>query len=291
MFNKSLVSREVTEHEIDNKVIPQRIKDGYISATDMCKAYGKLFANYYQLTSVKKYLEKLSSKLGVPVENTPDIGIPISGNKPALVHVVKGGTPELQGTWVHPQVAFHLAQWISVDFAVEISKVVLEKKTVQALPSTYTQLYRLNKSNVPTGFFSVEQELYATLYDELDEAGIKKLVGIKPSIAIGRYVSKVLQGKGFDITMFPTFPFEDLEGNLYYPRCYPESLLPVFRGALRDWIRKDGRRYFKDRLPEAARIVSKMKARQIKGIKKAPLINKVKVLQLKALKKEEDLLM
>lgn len=30
-----------------------------------------------------------------------------------LVQSIVGGIPELQGTWVHPQIAIHLAQWLN----------------------------------------------------------------------------------------------------------------------------------------------------------------------------------
>ena len=43
-----------------------------------------------------------------------------------LVQSAKGGNPELQGTWVHPYVAIHLAQWLSPRFAVQVSKWVYE---------------------------------------------------------------------------------------------------------------------------------------------------------------------
>jgi hypothetical protein len=46
------------------------------------------------------------------------MGIPIT----ELVQSIRGGTPELQGTWVHPQVAIALAQWLSPEFAVKVTK-------------------------------------------------------------------------------------------------------------------------------------------------------------------------
>jgi hypothetical protein len=41
-----------------------------------------------------------------------------------LVQIKKGGVKNEQGTWVHPQVAIHLAQWLSPTFAVKVSKWV-----------------------------------------------------------------------------------------------------------------------------------------------------------------------
>ena len=77
--------------------------DGYVNATQMAKANGKLVANYLQLSSTNAYIEALSH----------DIGIPIS----QLLIVKKGGLSE-QGTWMHPLVAIAFAQWISPEFHV-----------------------------------------------------------------------------------------------------------------------------------------------------------------------------
>lgn len=101
------LAREVNQIEID-----QRINDGYVNATALCKASGKLIADYLRLDSTKEFLTELES----------DVGNPIS----ELVQVVKGGNPQLQGTWVHPYVAINLGQWLSPKFAVQVSKWVFE---------------------------------------------------------------------------------------------------------------------------------------------------------------------
>lgn len=105
--NYEYLAREVNQIEID-----QRINDGYINATALCKASGKLIADYLRLDSTKEFLAELES----------DVGNPIS----ELVQIVKGGNPQLQGTWVHPYVAINLGQWLSPKFAVQVSKWVFE---------------------------------------------------------------------------------------------------------------------------------------------------------------------
>ena len=93
---------ELIKHDYHGTLIAQRASDGYVNATAMCKAEGKLFGHYNQLASTKEFLNHLASV----------IGIPITG----LVIVNQGGTPALQGTWVHPDVAIDLAMWLSVEF-------------------------------------------------------------------------------------------------------------------------------------------------------------------------------
>ena len=65
--------------EVEHNTINQRIIDGYINATSLCKASNKLFADYTRLKTTSDFLEELSS----------DMGIPIS----ALIQSVKGGMP------------------------------------------------------------------------------------------------------------------------------------------------------------------------------------------------------
>ena len=91
-----------------------------VNATQMCRAAGKLFGNYRQLESTEKFLQELSSVIGIPI--TSVIGIPITG----LIYTIQGGRPELQGTWVDWRVALHLAQWLSPAVQVQVTKWIDE---------------------------------------------------------------------------------------------------------------------------------------------------------------------
>lgn len=95
--------------------IEQRPGDGYLNATAMCKATGKLWADYYRLSSTKTYMEDLSADMGIPISD--------------LIQVRKGGSVDLQGTWIHPDLAIHLAQWCSSKFAIQVTKWVRELLT------------------------------------------------------------------------------------------------------------------------------------------------------------------
>ena len=103
---------ELIPHQAEGAIIYQRPEDGYINATAMCQASGKLWGHYKSLITTEAFLSELSS----------DIGIPIS----KLVISIKGGDTRLQGTWIHPQAAIHLAQWCSPKFAVKVSQWVYD---------------------------------------------------------------------------------------------------------------------------------------------------------------------
>jgi hypothetical protein len=63
MSNILQSSANVT-HEFNGIKISQRIADGYLDATAMCKATGKLFADYHRLKTTQEFLEALSLNMG-----------------------------------------------------------------------------------------------------------------------------------------------------------------------------------------------------------------------------------
>lgn len=95
------LSLPLVQHELGQEVIYQRVRDGYVNATAMCKAAGKAWADYRRLGSTQASLDELQADVGTPMSE--------------LVQSIKGGEPSLKGTWVHPQVAIHLAQWLQAD--------------------------------------------------------------------------------------------------------------------------------------------------------------------------------
>lgn len=90
----------------------QREEDGYINATALCKMNGKLIADYRRLETTKAFISELSAVMGIPITG--------------LISVKRGGTSQDQGTYVHPKVAIHLAQWLSPKFAVFVTEVVFD---------------------------------------------------------------------------------------------------------------------------------------------------------------------
>jgi hypothetical protein len=102
----------LVQYEFEKEIISQRIKDGYVNATAMCKAANRPWSRYWETTQAKDFAKALSAALGIPITE--------------LIQSVVGGTPQLQGTWVHPQVAIHLAQWLSPQFAVKVTQWVFD---------------------------------------------------------------------------------------------------------------------------------------------------------------------
>jgi hypothetical protein len=74
-----------------------------------------------------------------------EVGIPTSG----LIHTNKGGNDKNnQCTWVHPQVAINIAQWISPKFDVKVSGLVYEIMMTGKVDITNTTSFKeLHKQN------------------------------------------------------------------------------------------------------------------------------------------------
>ena len=81
-----------------------------INATQMCKAAGKKWNNYFKIDGTKDYLQALESNAHIRALE--------------LIKVDVGGNHS--GTFVHRLVAVHLAQWLSPSFAVQVSLWVSE---------------------------------------------------------------------------------------------------------------------------------------------------------------------
>jgi len=111
------MTTQLISRDFHGATIRQRSSDGYLNATDMCQASGKLFTGYKRLKSTQAFLTELTDFLS----KSPVMLISITEQNQQLIQTIQGGTPEEQGTWVHPYVAINLAQWCSSVFAVIVT--------------------------------------------------------------------------------------------------------------------------------------------------------------------------
>ena len=214
----------------------QRITDGYISATELCKSCKKQMGHYMEREETKAFFRELSS----------DIGIPIS----ELVHVIKGGTPHLQGTWAHPQVAIHLGQWLSPKFAVAVSKWVLDwmsgKTRTQSKMPYHLERYVANLGKIPQGYFSMLNEMTQNLIAPLENQGYTLPENMIPDISEGRmFCDWLRKEKNIEPSEFPTYKHQYDDGRMVDARLYPNIILADFRKHFYEvWIQKRSLIYF-----------------------------------------------
>jgi hypothetical protein len=111
-------------------------EDGFVNATELCKAGGKLFGDWKRLDSTKELIKVLGNDMGCHISQ--------------LVDVKKGNSSSFsQGSWIHPDLAVQLAQWISPSFALQVSRwirelamsgmVSLQREKIAALESEVEQ--------------------------------------------------------------------------------------------------------------------------------------------------------
>jgi hypothetical protein len=100
--------------------------DAYINATLIAKEFNKQPADYLKQKRTIEYI------YGVKRNRLTE--------QNQLVRIIQGGSPDEQGTWLHPKLAIDFARWLNVDFAIwcdiEIEKL-LQSKQSAPLPVSY----------------------------------------------------------------------------------------------------------------------------------------------------------
>jgi len=117
-------------------LIEIRQPDGYVNATKLCQEGGKLWQNYYQNAKTKEFLAALSEEERISIAPGKPTPTNSTGNQRGNVpapekYLVESGKNRFQHTWVHPDVAIHLAQWASARFGVAVSRLVRRYQTGQ----------------------------------------------------------------------------------------------------------------------------------------------------------------
>lgn len=90
-----------------------------VNATEMAKSFGKRVNDWLTNKSTREFLEELSAVRKIPVTGILTTESETSEDaEGVLVRVVQGGTPSLQGTWLHEDVAMEFARWLNPKFAI-----------------------------------------------------------------------------------------------------------------------------------------------------------------------------
>lgn len=235
-------------HQVQNSIVEQRASDGYINATAMCKAAGKLFGHYRSNDTTEAFLQALEA----------DIGIPIS----KLIQVVRGANVT-QGTWVHPQVAINLAQWLSPQFAVQVSKWVFDWMSGKGQPAKlpyHLERHLMNQNKIPLGYFSVLQEMTNFLVGPLEANGYRLPEKCVPDIAHAKLLCKHLRDDhGVDTKTLDKYPHEFPDGRIVQANLYPVKYLGAFRQLMAEvWMPQHAAAYFQARDPAALPALDKI---------------------------------
>jgi len=246
-------SLTLIQHQVNNSVIAQRESDGYINATELCKAAGKRWYNYVRNETSGQFIRALEAKTQIS----------------ALELIQEVTIAGVTATWVHPKVAIHLAQWLSADFAVQVSEWVYDwlngkeaPKGPAELPS-HLKRYLANDMRVPTGFFSILQETGLNLFGPLHNVGFEIPKGWVPDISVGlKFCAHLRDEHDIDTDALETYSHDYLDGRDWVKaKLYPDELLAIFRRWFRqEWLPKCGVTYFKKKDPDSLAYLDKLPA-------------------------------
>ncbi|QBX71449.1 KilA-N domain-containing protein [Aeromonas hydrophila] len=221
----------------EGDIIPQRLADGYISATALCHSVGKRFADYRALKGSQEFIIELSAQTGL-VEDQ-------------LIHIIRGGDPKSQGTWVHPYLAINLGQWLSARFAVKVSQWVTEWQQggAKAVMPAHIDRYIKNRGKIPYDRFSMLNELTLNLIAPLEQAGYTLPETMVPDISEGRMFCKWLRdNRNIEPNDFDTYQHEYPDGRIVPAKLYPIDLYEDFRRHFNEiWLPIQAQKYFGQR--------------------------------------------
>ena len=249
---KHQFSLELISHQVHQSVIQQRSSDGYINATQLCDVAAKKWHSYRMLEPTGHFLRALSAKIGIK-ELTEELA-----GQDGRVHV-----------WVHPQVALHLAQWLSADFAVQVTEWVAlwmsgggrsrSANTAASLPY-HLQRHVQNVGKVPPTHFSILQELTTTLIAPLEAQGYTMPESMLPDVSQGLMFCKFARTTlGINTDELPTYEHAFPDGRVVSAKLYPVEHLGQFRTFINNvWMPERAEEYFKKRDPQALPLLDKV---------------------------------
>ena len=99
----------VTKFDYGGQTISFEFADGnkMINATELARPFRKQIGHFLALQGTRDYILLLESRY-----RDSDIG----GMAREVLRVIKGGVPELQGTWMDEKLALKFAAWLSPEF-------------------------------------------------------------------------------------------------------------------------------------------------------------------------------
>jgi len=185
-----------------------------INATQMAKPFGKLIGGFLRTQATKDYIELLESRY-------EDLHIGQKTPKREVLRVVKGGEPELQGTWMDEKLALKFAAWLSPEFELWVYDVIeeLAKKGSVTLAKSLSPAEQLLANaqllvDHERRMVAIEQRQdklalqidhnvsYMTTKAYARENGYK--MPIRTAQNTGRTASKICRDRGIEVGSIPT---------------------------------------------------------------------------------------
>ena len=197
----------------DGYSIEHREEDGFINVTNLCKVAKKQFSDWNKLDETDYFIEVLSSSIGLPPNE--------------LIKYKKSSSDEKE-IWTHPQVAIHIAQWISPRFDVKVSSWVYEAMMTGEIDITNTKSYKeLQKENKNKDLkiqFLTKKYVKLQPRVQYDEKNVIYILTTKLMKKERRYIL----GKAVDLTSrLSTYNKSDEHEVIYFASCKDSETMNI----------------------------------------------------------------
>lgn len=241
----------------NNQPITQREIDGYVNATEMCQANGKLVADWMRTKETKAYIDELSSVMGIPITQ---LVISKRGNSSGFS----------QGTWIHPRLAICLGRWVSVSFSIwcdEHIRTLIETGKTGLVVNPFgddpaLQAFRIWNDRM-TWFYANNEIPYThwCVFVEISEF-IGRLArqncplpsSCVPDISVGKcWMNYLKKEGGYNFSLIQTYPhkYPDHRG-IIQANIYPNEWIPIFKTWFHNTYKPiNALEYFRKSYPQA----------------------------------------
>lgn len=212
----------------DSSVVITEIRnsDGYLNATKLCQVGGKMWGHYWENKQTRRFIDTLSLSISLSVE--------------LLIQKQRNAKNSERHTWVHPQVATHLACWISPDFASDVTAwIEVAKKRIPDIQSAYFK----SLGEIDDNKFQNcrEKKIRDRLCAELD--GKPEVFGVYGAIDIVtndevieiKYAPKFTHALGQVLGHFKTFPQKAKRIHLFGSDDEIDEFVPLARKLCEDF--------------------------------------------------------
>jgi hypothetical protein len=154
----------MTNLAYNGQVIEQRDSDNYVNLTQMCQAYGKRLNNWLRSNDTQAYIHVVAIETRIRASQ--------------LIEAKKGGDCFEQGSWGHPLIALHLAQWISPVFHLWCNQHIKTLMTEGATTIESNEHIVLSQSE-PLQRDAIAYIQAAKLLEEIPDIGLRQLLRAK----------------------------------------------------------------------------------------------------------------
>lgn len=163
-------------------------RNAFFNATEPAKAFGKKVNDYLKTTQTQEIIQAVLEDLNETDRFSKNRFATVTRDLTYddLVIIKKGGVnPKEQGTWLHPELAVHFAQWLSPKFYVKCNRIVSDILNLELnkqhetlkLSDFLNQIPSQWRKTFPDEFFAEVMRLWQGNYDWSRSDGTPPFVG------------------------------------------------------------------------------------------------------------------